>query len=89
MQNKNFDAIIAIGSIIKGETKHFDFVCNSVAMGIKEKFEQKLIDNGFGKIVTEINNCEKYYFAEEYHQQYLAKNVNGYCGLKGTGVSCV
>ena len=59
-----------------------------IALNIKKDFEKSLIDVGFGNIVTEINNLEKYYFAEEYHQQYLAKNINGYCGLRGTGVSC-
>jgi peptide-methionine (S)-S-oxide reductase len=41
------------------------------------------------KITTEIGDWQTYYFAEEYHQQYLAKNPGGYCGLKGTGVACV
>ena len=56
---------------------------------------QKLLDEGqvpqaMGtKISTEIKELEQYYYAEEYHQQYLHKNPNGYCGLKGTGVTCV
>ena len=41
-----------------------------------------------GKITTEIKMLDKFYFAEDYHQQYLAKNPNGYCSMKGTGVSC-
>ena len=50
-------------------------------------FQTKLTDNGFGAIVTEILDASehKYYYAEEYHQQYLSKNPGGYCGLKGTG----
>jgi len=59
-----------------------------IAKDVLINFENKLIKNGFDKIRTEINMIEEYYFAEEYHQQYLAKNVNGYCGLRGTGVSC-
>jgi peptide-methionine (S)-S-oxide reductase len=43
---------------------------------------------GLGSITTEIKPAETFYFAETYHQQYLAKNPNGYCGLAGTGVSC-
>jgi peptide-methionine (S)-S-oxide reductase len=43
---------------------------------------------GFGPITTEIAPAGAFYYAEDYHQQYLAKNPNGYCGLGGTGVSC-
>ena len=43
---------------------------------------------GYGAITTEIAEASTFYFAEGYHQQYLAKNPNGYCGLGGTGVSC-
>ena len=43
---------------------------------------------GFGAITTEIGDAPPFYFAEDYHQQYLAKNPFGYCGLGGTGVSC-
>lgn len=51
-------------------------------------FQQKLAKAGFGPITTEIIDAAEFYYAEEYHQQYLAKNPNGYCGLGGTGVSC-
>jgi peptide-methionine (S)-S-oxide reductase len=47
-----------------------------------------LADAGYGAITTEIADAGPFYFAEGYHQQYLAKNPNGYCGLGGTGVSC-
>ena len=50
----------------------------------KIQFESKIL----GKITTEIKILNKFYFAEDYHQQYLAKNPNGYCSMKGTGVSC-
>ncbi len=43
---------------------------------------------GYGEITTEIVAAPTFYYAEDYHQQYLAKNPNGYCGLGGTGVSC-
>jgi len=43
---------------------------------------------GYGQIKTEIRTAPEFYYAEEYHQQYLAKNPGGYCGLGGTGVSC-
>jgi peptide-methionine (S)-S-oxide reductase len=58
------------------------------ALRSRDAFQQKLTDAGFGKITTEILAAPEYYFAEDYHQQYLAKNPNGYCGLGGTGVSC-
>jgi len=51
-------------------------------------FHPQLSAKGFGAITTEILPVSEFYYAEEYHQQYLAKNPSGYCGLKGTGVSC-
>jgi peptide-methionine (S)-S-oxide reductase len=51
-------------------------------------FEKELAKNGIGAITTEIMAAPMFYYAEDYHQQYLAKNPNGYCGLGGTGVSC-
>ncbi|MEE3135071.1 MAG: peptide-methionine (S)-S-oxide reductase MsrA [Candidatus Thermoplasmatota archaeon] len=53
-----------------------------------DQFQKSLYENGFGKITTEIKDGLQFYYAEEYHQQYLAKNPNGYCGIKGTGVYC-
>jgi len=49
-------------------------------------YQQSLAKNGYGQITTEILDAPPFYYAEEYHQQYLAKNPNGYCGLGGTGV---
>jgi peptide-methionine (S)-S-oxide reductase len=54
----------------------------------KRLFEQRLTAAGFGGITTEITPLGDFYYAEPYHQQYLAKNPNGYCGIAGTGVSC-
>lgn len=51
-------------------------------------FQQALDKAGKGRITTEIKPLETFYYAEGYHQQYLDKNPNGYCGLKGTGVTC-
>ena len=53
----------------------------------RDFFQQKLTKAGYGSITTEIINAPEFYYAEDYHQQYLAKNSNGYCGLGGTGVS--
>jgi peptide-methionine (S)-S-oxide reductase len=51
-------------------------------------YEKVLVAEGYGKISTEIAAAPELYFAEDYHQQYLAKNPDGYCGIGGTGVSC-
>ncbi|MDX2231701.1 MAG: peptide-methionine (S)-S-oxide reductase MsrA [Leptolyngbyaceae cyanobacterium bins.349] len=52
------------------------------------KYQQALTQAGFGQITTEILAAPEFYYAEDYHQQYLAKNPGGYCGLGGTNVSC-
>ncbi|BFM15972.1 peptide-methionine (S)-S-oxide reductase MsrA [Maricurvus nonylphenolicus] len=52
------------------------------------EYQQALQQSGFGAITTEVLPAEVFYYAEDYHQQYLAKNPGGYCGLGGTGVSC-
>jgi peptide-methionine (S)-S-oxide reductase len=54
----------------------------------KAAYEKALAGRRFGPITTEILDAPPFYFAEDYHQQYLAKNPRGYCGLGGTGVSC-
>jgi peptide-methionine (S)-S-oxide reductase len=58
------------------------------AIASRETYQQQLAGSGFGEITTEIEKAGPFYYAEDYHQQYLAKNPNGYCGLGGTGVSC-
>ena len=58
------------------------------ALGSKERYERAIKEKGFGPITTEIRDAPEFYYAEDYHQQYLAKNPGGYCGLGGTGVSC-
>ena len=52
-------------------------------------YQAALDQAGFGQVTTEIIDTPVFYYAEDYHQQYLAKNPNGYCSLRGTGVSCV
>ena len=54
----------------------------------RKMFAKRLKDSGYGAVTTEIRDAPEFYFAEDYHQQYLAKNPAGYCGLGGTGVSC-
>lgn len=59
-----------------------------VAEQSRDAYAEELSARGMAAITTEIRPLDVFYYAEEYHQQYLAKNPNGYCGLKGTGVSC-
>ncbi len=59
-----------------------------LAEDAKAMYEAELAKQGYGGITTEILDAPAFYFAEDYHQQYLAKNPAGYCGLGGTGVSC-
>ena len=59
-----------------------------LAEASRDAYQQALSQNGFRDITTEILPAPAFYYAEDYHQQYLAKNPNGYCGLGGTGVSC-
>jgi peptide-methionine (S)-S-oxide reductase len=58
------------------------------AAASRDAFDAALKAKGFGKITTEIKPAGEFYYAEDYHQQYLGKDPNGYCGLGGTGVSC-
>jgi peptide-methionine (S)-S-oxide reductase len=60
----------------------------AAALASKETYQERLSAAGYGEITTEIVDAGPFYYAEDYHQQYLAKNPGGYCGLGGTGVSC-
>ncbi|MEM7742896.1 MAG: peptide-methionine (S)-S-oxide reductase MsrA [Pseudomonadota bacterium] len=59
-----------------------------IARQTRDAFQDRLSAAGYGPITTEILTAPEYYFAEDYHQQYLAKNPGGYCGVGGTGVTC-
>ncbi|MGA1258335.1 MAG: peptide-methionine (S)-S-oxide reductase MsrA, partial [Ilumatobacteraceae bacterium] len=54
----------------------------------RDVFQRELTTAGYGSITTEIAPLGEYFYAEDYHQQYLGKNPNGYCGIGGTGVAC-
>ena len=60
----------------------------SLAGATKALYQEKLADAGYDEITTEILSAPEFFYAEDYHQQYLAKNPNGYCGLGGTNVAC-
>ena len=60
----------------------------SAAKLSRDRFQEALKAAGHGEITTEIAEAGPFYYAEDYHQQYLARNINGYCGLGGTGVAC-
>jgi len=60
----------------------------SQAVASRDAYQERLGEKGYGEITTEILDAPEFYYAEDYHQQYLAKNPAGYCGLGGTGVAC-
>lgn len=66
----------------------YDAAQRAAAEASKKEYEAALKKKGYGAITTEILDAPEFYFAEDYHQQYLAKNPRGYCGLGGTGVAC-
>jgi len=66
----------------------FDAAQKASADASRAMYQDKLDAAGYGDITTEIIDAPAFYYAEDYHQQYLGKNPNGYCGLGGTGVSC-
>ncbi|MBM4220628.1 MAG: peptide-methionine (S)-S-oxide reductase MsrA [Gammaproteobacteria bacterium] len=59
-----------------------------LALQSRQAFAERLAAAGFGPVTTEIRPASEFWYAEEYHQQYLAKNPGGYCGLGGTGIKC-
>ncbi|HCL48582.1 MAG TPA: peptide-methionine (S)-S-oxide reductase [Rhodobiaceae bacterium] len=65
-----------------------DATHKAAAEASRDMFQAKLTAAGFDAITTEIVDAPVFYYAEDYHQQYLGKNPNGYCGMGGTGVSC-
>jgi peptide-methionine (S)-S-oxide reductase len=66
----------------------YDAEQQKLAEASRQSYQKGLEEAGYGTITTEVAEAGEFYFAEAYHQQYLAKNPNGYCGLGGTGVAC-
>lgn len=77
-----------IGTQYRSAIYYFNDTQQQVAIDSRNIFQEKLKGAGYGEITTEIQAATDYFYAEHYHQQYLAKVPNGYCGLGGTGVSC-
>jgi len=77
-----------VGTQYRSGIYYADDAQKRAAEASRDTFQKQLAASGFGAITTEIVPLPEFYYAEDYHQQYLAKNPDGYCGLGGTGVSC-
>lgn len=77
-----------VGTQYRSGIYYYDLEQKSLADESKAAYQEKLTKNGHGRITTEVLPATEFYYAEDYHQQYLHKNPGGYCGLGGTGVAC-
>ena len=77
-----------VGTQYRSGIYYFNDAQRDIAERSKEAFQQQLRRAGYATITTEVLPAPEFYYAEDYHQQYLSKNPDGYCGLGGTGVSC-
>jgi peptide-methionine (S)-S-oxide reductase len=77
-----------VGTQYRSGIYYFNDAQRAAAERSRDEYQRALQKSGYGRITTEILPASEFYYAEDYHQQYLAKNPNGYCGLGGTGVSC-
>ena len=77
-----------VGTQYRSALYTYDPAQRDAAQASKKAYQARLTAAGHGSITTEIRDAPPFYYAEDYHQQYLAKNPGGYCGLGGTGVSC-
>ena len=74
-----YRSIIIYGNDVQKENAH----------KVRDNYNMNLLNKGYNSITTEIKSLDRYYLAETYHQQYLSKNPNGYCGIEGTGIKCL
>jgi peptide-methionine (S)-S-oxide reductase len=77
-----------VGTQYRSAIYYYDARQKAAAEASAKVYQKRLDDAGYSAITTEIAPASEFYYAEDYHQQYLAKNPEGYCGLGGTGVSC-
>lgn len=77
-----------VGTQYRSGIYYYNDAQRRAAEASRDMFQKELDQAGYGRITTEILAAPQFYYAEDYHQQYLAKNPGGYCGLGGTGVSC-
>ena len=77
-----------VGTQYRSGIYFYDDAQRAAAERSRDMFQGELAKASYGRITTEIQPAPEFYYAEDYHQQYLAKNPGGYCGLGGTGVSC-
>jgi peptide-methionine (S)-S-oxide reductase len=77
-----------VGTQYRSAIYTFSPAQRATAQQTREQYNARLAASGFKPITTEIADAPPFYYAEDYHQQYLAKNPNGYCGIGGTGVKC-
>jgi peptide-methionine (S)-S-oxide reductase len=77
-----------VGTQYRSGIYYYDDRQRAAAEASRDAYQQQLNAAGYGAITTEVIPAPEFYYAEDYHQQYLAKNPDGYCGLGGTGVAC-
>jgi len=77
-----------VGTQYRSGIYYYDDQQRAAAERSREEYQRALSASGYGAITTEILPAPEFYYAEDYHQQYLSKNPDGYCGLGGTGISC-
>ena len=77
-----------VGTQYRSGIYYFDDAQHQAAVASMRRYEEALQSAGYDSVTTEVIAAPPFYYAEDYHQQYLAKNPAGYCGLGGTGVSC-
>ena len=77
-----------VGTQYRSAIYYYDAAQRAAAEASRAAYQTALAGAGYGPITTEIQSAPQFYYAEDYHQQYLAKNPGGYCGMGGTGVSC-
>ena len=77
-----------IGTQYRSGVYTYNEAQKEAALASRDTYGEALQASGYGTVTTEITDATEFYYAEDYHQQYLAKNPGGYCGLGGTGVSC-